>query len=143
MLYLTRLQWLALTGFVAGLATAVMLFALRGVLLGPRLSVFQPSDGAIVPLQPVRINGRALQATSLTLNGAPIPLDVQGFFEAMYDPAPGLNILTLEASDRIERTARVERTLVAPLERAYTLPHGQEGNQLEAGGTGEEPHPSE
>ncbi len=143
MLYLTRFQRLALTGFVAGLATAVVLFALRGILLGPRIHVLQPSDGAVVPLQPVRIVGRALQVTSLTMNGTPVPIDVQGFFAATYDPAPGLNSIVLEAHDRIGRKARVELTLVASSRGAYTFSYGKEDKIETAEGSSNKAHQAE
>lgn len=129
MLHLSRMHRLALTGLLAGMVTALVLFALRGVLLGPRLVLFSPHADAEVPLAPLTVAGRAYQAHSLTLNGSPVLLDPQGYFTTSYDPAEGLNYLTFEVQDRIGRTRRLMVPLVATSKASYTPPYEQEDNK--------------
>lgn len=127
MFNLTRLQRFALMGLFAGMATGISLFALRGVLLGPRIEIYGPQPETVVATAaPLRVFGKATQATTLSVNGAPVALDVQGFFEYVYDPAPGINYLTLEAHDRLGRTVRRTLTLVAHPKEAYTTSHEQD-----------------
>ncbi|GIW68571.1 MAG: hypothetical protein KatS3mg100_065 [Candidatus Parcubacteria bacterium] len=126
MFNLTRLQRFALMGLVAGMATGISLFALRGVLLGPRIEIYGPQQATVEADSPLRVFGKATQATTLSVNGAPVALDVQGFFDYVYDPAPGINYLTLEARDRLGRTARRVLTLVARPKEAYTTAYEQD-----------------
>lgn len=84
------------------------------LLAGPSLTTIFPKDGANYPDGVVKIEGRALRAASLSLNGGPLFPDETGHFETELAYPPGGSILTLTATDRFGRTRTRERTLYIP-----------------------------
>lgn len=94
-------------------------FALKGIVQGPKIEIATPQNGSATTTPLVAIVGRVLRGSTLALNGASSTLDLAGNFKETLLLAPGYNIMTLEAMDRYGRTDKetIEMTL---LERQLT-----------------------
>ncbi|HRY25116.1 MAG: FecR domain-containing protein [Geminicoccaceae bacterium] len=76
----------------------------------PFLTVLAPGEDAILRDAAVRVSGESEPRASLTVNGAPVPPDETGRFEAHVEAVPGLNEVVLEAIDRAgNRTSKTRR----------------------------------
>lgn len=84
------------------------------LLAGPSLSIESPQDSASFPIGIVEIRGTALRIALLTLNGAPVLRDEQGFFEMTLTFPRGASILTFVATDRFGRTVTATRSIFVP-----------------------------
>ncbi len=99
--------------------TAIVLILLAGygfieawpLIKGPELLVISPGDNATFPTGILTISGNAARATSLTLNGAPLPHDQEGNFSSILTYPLGGSILTFVAIDRFGRTVTVTRII--------------------------------
>jgi hypothetical protein len=84
---------------VAGYATWRSLSYARG----PGIKVFQPLSGVSLNTKTVDVVGRAERVSSLTVNGNPISIDETGNFKETIAVFPGVNIITLSATDQFGR----------------------------------------
>ncbi len=81
---------------------------------GPALSVTLPANDATVPDGIVTVQGKALRAAELTLDGDPILHDQDGSFSSTLTFPRGGSILTLVATDPFGRKVTVTRTVFVP-----------------------------
>lgn len=90
--------------------------------LGPEILINEPVDGASVASSTTEIIGRAWRVSSLYLNGRPITMDQEGHFNQTIIVFPGVNFLTVSATDRFGRSAgkTVEIYDIAPFPAAST-----------------------
>lgn len=102
-------------------------FEARGALFGPSIEI--PETTITTGEQFVHVRGRAERIVELRLNGGAIPVTEEGDFDEPYVLAPGVNHLTLEASDAYGRSAKRTLTIVytgeaasLPAEAASTSP---------------------
>lgn len=80
------------------------LYQARGVLSGPQIKVFQPENGTTTTSSLLTVEGEALRAKEITLNGRPIFIDLEGrFFERLL-LQNGYNIIELKATDAQRET---------------------------------------
>lgn len=95
---------------LAGLAVVIILgysyFVLSGLLRGPRILLSTPANGFSTTTPLITIAGVAIHSNNLTINGAEVPLDLEGNFQSQLILAPGYNIMTIAAQDRYRRTAQ-------------------------------------
>ena len=102
------------------IAATLILGALYGLteawplLAGPTLSVTAPLNTAVIPGGILTVEGRAVRAARLTLNGAPLLHDQDGSFSSTLTFPQGGSILTFEAADRFGRTRTVTRSIFVP-----------------------------
>ncbi len=80
------------------------LFEAQGFLFGP--SITTPTGITEVTEQYIRIKGQAARISSLSMNGAPIPVTEDGLFDEPYVLAEGVNRIVLDATDKYGRTRR-------------------------------------
>lgn len=104
----------ALLGLVLAMLAVYGLIELRPLVVGPSLTLAEPTNNASYPDGLVTVTGRALRADSLTLDGAPLLPDQQGRFETELAMASGTSILTLVATDRFGRRVATMRTIYVP-----------------------------
>jgi hypothetical protein len=100
-----------------GLLCAVALYGLIEawpLLRGPALSLTSPAENASIPDGIVTVSGRAIRATTLTLNGAFVLHEADGTFLSTLTLPRGSSILTLIATDRFGRRATLTRTVFVP-----------------------------
>ncbi|HEX7724404.1 MAG TPA: hypothetical protein VF438_01545 [Candidatus Paceibacterota bacterium] len=90
---------------------------------GPVIQVFQPINGASIASTTVTIIGRVDRVNSLALNDNPIQVDESGNFKQTIIVFPGINIVTLEATDQFKRATKFELRLFGTKE----LPQGRVG----------------
>ena len=84
------------------------LFQARFLILGPRVSVATPTDGARAQNELVAIEGTARNAAWLSLNGRQIFTDEHGYWNEKLLVPQGLSIMTVTARDRFGREAEKE-----------------------------------
>ncbi|MHB8660830.1 MAG: hypothetical protein ACYC75_02765 [Minisyncoccota bacterium] len=84
------------------------------LLAGPTLSVSFPANNATLPGGIVTVQGTALRAAELTLDGTPILHDQDGSFSSTLTFPRGGSILTLVATDRFGRRVAIARTIFVP-----------------------------
>ena len=98
--YLPRFAVLAL--FLV-IVICYSLFQARFLILGPRIEVTTPRDGATSLDELVIIDGYAKNAAWITLNGRQIFTDEKGFWSEKLLVNEGLSIMTIQARDRFGR----------------------------------------
>lgn len=101
------------------LVVIALLFTTYGVtkalpyLLGPSLVVLNPHEGDRVASTTFTVSGRALRSNEITLQGKPITIDTNGYFnEVLVSYAP-YTILTVEATDKYGKKV-TKRITVSP-----------------------------
>lgn len=70
---------------------------------GPAIEIFEPANGASIASSSVIIKGKGDRVNDVTLNGAELLIDEEGYFSRQVVIFPGMNILTLTARDQFER----------------------------------------
>lgn len=93
-------------------------FVLDDFIRGPRIILEAPLSGLATTTTHIVIAGRAIHVNSLSLNGAPVPYDLQGNFSESLLLAEGYNIMKITAIDRYNRT--VEKTIEMNLLKVST-----------------------
>jgi Glucodextranase, domain B len=107
-----------MTKFLIG----VVLLALFGygcveawpLIAGPTLTIDSPEDQATFPAGIVMIDGTALRAAQLTLDGVPVLHDQEGRFSSTLTFPKGGSILTFAATDRFGRRVTMRRSIFVP-----------------------------
>ncbi len=84
------------------------------LLAGPTLSISSPANDAAVPGGIVTVEGKAVRAAELTLDGTTILHDQDGSFSSTITLPRGGSILTFVATDRFGRTVTAARTIFVP-----------------------------
>ena len=79
---------------------------------GPQITILSPAGGILLEEPLILIQGKAERVAEITLNGSPIFIDESGDFNEQILLVPGLNIITLEAQDKFERTVSKELELI-------------------------------
>ena len=79
------------------------IFQARFIILGPRLSVYSPANGAHLSNNVVTLSGRAQNVSSLSLDDQIIYTDQNGNWSDKLIAPDGLSIMTLQAKDRFGR----------------------------------------
>lgn len=70
---------------------------------GPHITIFEPSDWALVASTSITIRGRVERANAIYLNGSPIFIDETGAFAEPILVFPGLNLIAVTAKDQFDR----------------------------------------
>ena len=81
------------------------LFAARGIIQNPRITIESPQNGAFIKTPTVSIRGNTNSLSSLTINGSVVPLHENNTFSNVIVLKEGYNIVVFEAEDRFGRKA--------------------------------------
>ncbi len=82
---------------------AIVIYALwnaRNLILGPRIEVLEPEDGATVSSSTLIVKGIIKNGSFISLDGRQIYTDKLGVFSEEILPNIGYNVLEIEAIDR-------------------------------------------
>lgn len=71
----------------------------RGLVFGPVVTLTSPEEGATVEEPLISLRGNAVRTKSLTANGNPVLIDLEGNFTDYLVLSPGYNIMTIVATD--------------------------------------------
>lgn len=93
-------QWIIFWFFIV--LVLYSLFQARFLILGPRISIISPRDGASVQTV-VEVKGQAFNAAWLSLDDRQIFTDENGYFNEKLIVPAGLGIITVRAKDRFGR----------------------------------------
>lgn len=102
-------------GLVGLLFTVIVVYAAHSTSFlaqGATVSVYNLSDGQIVHASELVVEGRALRATTLILNGREIVINQEGFFSELVLLSPGINTISIRAEDRFEKYEEQTYTVV-------------------------------
>jgi len=110
------------------------------LLLGPRIALGGPGDGATFEEPMIHVFGVATNATFIAMNGRPIFIDEKGNFNEQYVLSPGLNIITLYARDRFGNECAETREIVGKVDESQvpSVELGDVENEVELHETDEE-----
>ncbi len=75
---------------------------------GPEIAVFQPLNGSTISSTTMTLIGRARRINSLSINNHPIQIDEQGNFRETLIVFPGINVISLDATDQFKRSTHSE-----------------------------------
>lgn len=101
---------------VSAIGVFLILFAYIGIrwysfISPPNLQVFEPSEDSVVSSQ-VQIKGLTEIETRVTVNAQPVPVSADGSFETQISlPNEGLSTITIEATDKQDKTTILQRTV--------------------------------
>jgi cytoskeleton protein RodZ len=77
----------------------------------PRLEIFEPTEDALVSSQ-VMVKGSTEPGSVVTVNDQPVQSTADGSFEASITlPTEGISTITVEATDRQQKTSLLQRTV--------------------------------
>lgn len=125
---LTRTRFAKLLRITITIAVILIVIAYAGYrslayLRGPQIYVFQPISGSSIASTTITIIGRVDRVNSLSLNDNPLQVDEQGNFKQTIIVFPGVNIISLEATDQFHRSTKTALQLFG----AKELPQGRVG----------------
>lgn len=83
-----------------------ILFQSKNLLLGPRITVSEPNDGATLTYNLVTIKGVASNISLITIDDRPIFVDDQGNFSEKLIAPYGYSIIKVEAQDRFGKATK-------------------------------------
>lgn len=76
----------------------------RNVILGPRIEILFPENGEAFEEHLINVNGKAANASFLTLNDKQIYVDNTGYFSEHIALLPGINTIKIGSKDRFGET---------------------------------------
>jgi len=79
---------------------------------GPKIDLAGPVNGAVISSHTVDVVGMIERAHNLTVNGGTVPIDEQGNFKQTLVVFPGINKLTLRATDQFDRNTETDIVIV-------------------------------
>ncbi|PIP73992.1 MAG: hypothetical protein COW88_00245 [Candidatus Lloydbacteria bacterium CG22_combo_CG10-13_8_21_14_all_47_15] len=99
-----RYAIIALSVIILGIIGAYIFLQARNYLSGPGIAITVPENGAIYQDATIHVSGTATSIAEISLNGQRIYTDESGIFDERIVLAAGLNIITLDAKDKFNRT---------------------------------------
>jgi len=99
--------------FVLLIALVYVVVELGGLFRAPDLQIFSPQDSIEIQATSVEVTGKVEKGATLTINNAPIGVDDEGNFSAQIDLTPGVNTLTITATQKFGRKTTEVRNLFA------------------------------
>jgi hypothetical protein len=93
--------------FIAVLVTLSVIYGsikAYPLIVGPRITIYNPRDGDTVPRSTFEISGKVSRVKEITLNGRPIPIGTDGHFAEILIAQSPYTILILTATDFYGKT---------------------------------------
>jgi len=113
---ITTIAIIAFFLLVAGYAY----YEARGILFGPQINISSETTEVHEPF--IAIKGQADRITSLSMNGKDIDVTEEGEFNEPYLLSPGLNRITLDATDKYgNHRAQVMQIVYTPTEQSAVM----------------------
>jgi hypothetical protein len=102
----------SILALLALVLAAYILFQARFLILGPRVWIDSPADGAVVAEPVATISGRAENAAWISLNGNQIYTDQEGLWSEKLPLSEGPSIMEVRVRDRFGREAEKRITII-------------------------------
>ena len=112
---------------IAATALAILIVVLYAsyrslpYLRGPVIHIYQPLNGSSISSTTMTIIGKADRVNSLSLNDNPIQVDEAGNFRQIIIVFPGVNIVSLDATDQFGRRTHTDLEIFG----TQNLPEGR------------------
>ncbi|MCX6719187.1 MAG: hypothetical protein NTZ38_02310 [Candidatus Taylorbacteria bacterium] len=100
----------------AGLIIAFAVSRSLNYARGPEIEIFGPENGSTATSSTVTISGQALRINKLFLNGNTVSTDEQGYWNETLIIFPGLNKITVAATDQFNRKISKELDIVGTID---------------------------
>lgn len=102
-------------GIIVVLLVALVYIGIElfGMFRAPQLLIFSPQDNIEIQANSVDVIGKVEKSATLTINNAPIDVDDEGNFSTQIDLTPGVNTLTITATQKFGRKTTEVRNLFA------------------------------
>jgi Glucodextranase, domain B len=101
--------------FVAIVATIAIIsyiaYTIWPTIKGPSIDLLSPQNGEIVEGTSIIVKGETKNIAKIYMNGSPINLNKNGYFETKFAIYAGSNILVIEGYDRYGRKVNITRLL--------------------------------
>ncbi len=107
-----RLIKIAIIAVVAIIIIAYAIARSLNYARGPKINLVEPANGATVSSPTVDLIGTIERAHNLTINGNSVPIDELGNFKQTIVVFPGINRLTLLATDQFDRNTETDIVIV-------------------------------
>lgn len=91
-------------------------FLIFRLLAPPTLIVHSPTHDQYIQSSSIEVSGRTTTGSEVFINGTPVLVDLEGNFSDTFLLRPGVNEVTITATNSLDRTAHVERIIVAEYE---------------------------
>lgn len=116
---LRRTLLLFLAALVGFTVIGYGIFEARRLVIGPRITILAPMDGAATSSPAITISGIAENVSFLSINDRPILTDEEGHFSERVAPPPGRATFLVVGKDRfgrsISRLVRISIVTYCPL----------------------------
>ena len=106
----TPRQWILIV--LSLLLAFYVLFQARFIILGPRVWIDSPQDGAVVTEPIITLSGQARNAAWISLNGSQIYTDQEGLWSEKLPLSDGASIMTVHVRDRFGREVEERITII-------------------------------
>jgi hypothetical protein len=83
------------------------------LIVGPRITIYNPHDGDVVSTGTFELSGQAMRSKEVTINGRPIPIGTDGNFAEILTAQAPYSILVITATDFYGKTV-TETVRVVP-----------------------------
>ncbi len=97
---------------LALISIGVIVFAFRAVILPPKVTLHTVSDFITVPVGTILVEGNAVRARSIRVQGKQITQTEDGFFSVRVPTFAPYTILEVVATDRFGKEQRTTYTLL-------------------------------
>ncbi len=103
-------------------------YEFHNVLLGPTLTIYEPSDGATIEHPLIEVKGQAKNVSRISVNDREITVDEAGLFTDKVVLFPGYNVIKLSVSDKFGRRTEKQLELVLSQHESLVSTKSQELN---------------
>ena len=107
-----RVLKIIIATLVVALMGAGVLWEVLRVTAPPALTVTSPADNLLTDQTSVTLSGSAEKESTVTVNGAPIPVSADGDFKEELDLRTGLNVITISATKKFAKPNVIYRKVV-------------------------------
>lgn len=107
-----RLLKIAIIAVVAIIIIAYAIARSLNYARGPKIDITTPTNGQVITSSTTDIVGSIERAKNLTINGSATSIDEQGNFKQTIVVFPGINRLTLRATDQFDRNTETDIVIV-------------------------------
>ena len=97
------------------LSIVILVYALdktKNLLLGPKIIIKSPLNGALIETSTVVLSGTAKNISKISVNGRPISIEQDGNFSQELVVPPGYTIISVTGTDRYGKEKEVTLELV-------------------------------
>ncbi|MBI4812260.1 helix-turn-helix domain-containing protein [Candidatus Falkowbacteria bacterium] len=117
----SRFVKIGLFCFVALSVVFYLGLQIRTIVMPPKLSIFEPTDGMTTQDATIAVSGQAEDGSSVRINGTEVLMTKKGAFEFEIALERGLNVIKIEGMKRYSKPAIEYRRVLLNQDKTITL----------------------